>query len=141
MKFPSSRTWWLSPRLGPELPEPYSLEVLIATGRHMMYLRYVQGLSVRSFFFLYLVISSRAPLHLYSQPNFAHSGGFDILPHFATSEITFEMQFRASDVPGLAWPESPGLGLASEGSGLVKTQARPTLRALAWLGLGSGLGL
>src|SRR6267154_5265908 len=39
-----------------------------------------------------------------------------------------------------AWPESPGLGLASEGSGLVKTQARPTPRAWAWLRLGSGLG-
>jgi hypothetical protein len=30
-----------------------------------------------------------------------------------------------SDVPGLAWPESPGLGLKSPGPGLVKCQARP----------------
>ena len=45
-----------------------------------------------------------------------------------------------SDVPGLAWPESPGLGLASEGSGLVKPQARPYKRAWAWLGPGSGPG-
>ena len=48
--------------------------------------------------------------------------------------------FTISDVPGLAWPESPGLGLALEGSGLVKPQARPYKRAWAWLGPGSGPG-
>ena len=31
----------------------------------------------------------------------------------------------SSDVLGLAWPESPGLGLAYEGPGLFKPQARP----------------
>jgi hypothetical protein len=45
-----------------------------------------------------------------------------------------------SDVPGLAWPESPGLGLASEGSGLAKPQARPRPSERAWPGLGLGLG-
>ena len=30
-----------------------------------------------------------------------------------------------SDVLGLAWPESPGLGLAYKGPGLFKPQARP----------------
>ena len=30
----------------------------------------------------------------------------------------FDSIIPSSDVPGLAWPESPGLGLASEGSGL-----------------------
>ncbi|KAG2029061.1 hypothetical protein BDR03DRAFT_1018965 [Suillus americanus] len=35
---------------------------------------------------------------------------------------------------------SDALGLALEGSGLEKTQARPFRRAWAWLGLGSGLG-
>jgi hypothetical protein len=34
-----------------------------------------------------------------------------------------------SDVPGLAWPKSPGLGLALEGSGLAKPQARPFMKA------------
>ena len=43
-------------------------------------------------------------------------------------------------MPGLAWPESHGLGLASEGPGLEKTQARPKPSKWAWLGLGSGLG-
>ena len=43
-------------------------------------------------------------------------------------------------MPGLAWPESPGLGLALEGSGLIKPQARPYKRACAWLGPGSGPG-
>jgi len=51
--------------------------------------------------------------------------------------ICFELP---SDVPGLAWPESPGLGLALEGSGLVRPQARPYRRAWAWLGPGSGPG-
>jgi hypothetical protein len=36
--------------------------------------------------------------------------------------------------------DSDVLGLASEGSGLAKTQARPNQRALAWPGLGFGLG-
>jgi len=45
-----------------------------------------------------------------------------------------------SDVLGLAWPESPGLGLALEGLGLVKPQARPYKRAWAWLRPGSGPG-
>ena len=39
-----------------------------------------------------------------------------------------------------AWPDSPGLGLALEGLGLVKPQARPYKRAWAWLGPGSGPG-
>jgi len=45
--------------------------------------------------------------------------------------------FRDSDVLGLAWPESPGLGLALEGSGLAQAQAR----ACSGQGLGQGLGL
>ena len=36
--------------------------------------------------------------------------------------------------------ESPGLGLALEGLGLVKPQARPYKRAWAWLRPGSGPG-
>ncbi|KAL6306981.1 hypothetical protein BKA93DRAFT_878271 [Sparassis latifolia] len=44
---------------------------------------------------------------------------------------------RGSVVEGLAWPESPGFGLAL--AGFVKPQARPDRRAWAWLGLGSGL--
>src|SRR5882757_1939062 len=42
----------------------------------------------------------------------------------------FGLLIGTSDVPGLS----------SEGSGLVKTQTRPTPRAWAWLRLGSGLG-
>ena len=30
-----------------------------------------------------------------------------------------------SDVPGWAWPESPGLGLAFKGSGFIECQAQP----------------
>ena len=40
-----------------------------------------------------------------------------------------------SDVPALAWPESPGFGLALGSSGFVKPQARPKAKNLAWLGL------
>ena len=42
----------------------------------------------------------------------------------------------SSDVQGLAWPESPGLGLALEGLGFSNLQARPYSRAWAWLGPG-----
>ena len=41
----------------------------------------------------------------------------------------------ASDVPALAWPGSPGFGLAFLGFGFSKSQARPSGLALAWLGL------
>jgi hypothetical protein len=51
-----------------------------------------------------------------------------------------QMSVLDSDVPGLAWPESPGLGLALEGSGLAKPQARPRPSEWAWPGLGLGLG-
>jgi hypothetical protein len=40
-----------------------------------------------------------------------------------------------SDVPGPAWAQSPGLGWASVGSGLLKLKPGPELRA------GPGLGL
>jgi len=36
---------------------------------------------------------------------------------------------KCSDVPGPAWPESPGLGQALKGSGLYKLQAGPSNRA------------
>ena len=39
-----------------------------------------------------------------------------------------------SDVPALAWPESPGFGLALGGLGFVKSQARPKAKKLAWAG-------
>ena len=41
-----------------------------------------------------------------------------------------------SDVLGLAWPESLGFGLALPGLGLANPQAKPSVRAWAWLGLG-----
>ena len=44
-----------------------------------------------------------------------------------------------SDVSGLAWPESPGLGLALRGSGSSKIQARPGHTGSGRLGPGSGL--
>ena len=40
-----------------------------------------------------------------------------------------------SDVPALAWPGSPGFGLAFLGFGFSQSQARPLRLALTWLGL------
>ena len=47
-----------------------------------------------------------------------------------------------SDVPGPAWAQSPGLGWASVGSGLLKLKPGPELRAglgLGFVGLKPGL--
>ena len=51
----------------------------------------------------------------------------------AASRPTTAHAVSISDVLGLTWPESPGLGLN-------KPQARPLVWAWAWPGLGLGLG-
>jgi hypothetical protein len=45
------------------------------------------------------------------------------------------VRIGTSDVPAPAWPESPGFGLALDGSGFVKSQAGPKAEKLAWPGL------
>jgi len=52
-----------------------------------------------------------------------------------TSRINISDRTSASDVPGPAWAQSPGLGWASAGLGLPKPKPDPELRA----GLGLGL--
>ena len=44
---------------------------------------------------------------------------------YLTTIATLIINLITSDVLGLAWPESPGLGLAYKGPGLFKPQARP----------------
>ena len=51
-----------------------------------------------------------------------------------TSNVSALMH-AVSDVPAPAWPGSPGFGLALDGSGFVKSQARPKAEMLAWPGL------
>jgi len=46
-----------------------------------------------------------------------------------SKQLNYSKGYSGSDVPGPAWPESPGLGSALEGSGLYKSQAGPSIRA------------
>jgi hypothetical protein len=58
------------------------------------------------------------------------------ITYLSMCQITHRHQDATSDVQGLAWPESPGLGLAWQGLGLTQPQARPYSKACAWLGPG-----